>query len=65
MEIKINVTKKKHLNNNGEYLIAEIFIDNKWFKEVIPEQSKPFLSQMMECVTDSLRHDEDFINYKF
>lgn len=62
MDIKIEINKKQHLFNNGEYLYAQIYINGNYFKEVIPEQSIANMEQLLNCITHSLINDEDFKN---
>jgi hypothetical protein len=64
MELKIEITKMQHLYNNGEYLVAKIYLNGNYFKEVIPEQSVADVEQLLNCVVHSIVNDEDFKKLK-
>ncbi len=65
MEIKIQINKRYGAIVKENYLSAQVYINGKWFKEVIPDYTED-VNKILELVTDSLvnREELEYSEYK-
>lgn len=64
MQIKIEIKKRKTINNLGTQLYADIYVDGKFLKDVIPEHDGIDLQDTLDCVFHSIIREIDILEKK-